>query len=62
MGGGRLTLTSGATLLLFLGVSTRGAKAATCAEHFRQIGPNGLKIKKETTHFIVRWTRVASMA
>ena len=25
-------------------------------------GPNGLKIEKETTHVIVRWTRVASMA
>ena len=24
--------------------------------------PNGLKIEKETTHSIVRWTRVASMA
>ena len=24
--------------------------------------PNGLKLEKETTHFIVRWTRVASMA
>ena len=23
---------------------------------------NGLKIRKETTHVIVRWTRVASMA
>ena len=22
----------------------------TCAEHFCQIGPNGLKIEKETTH------------
>ena len=30
----------------------------TCAEHFRQIGPNGLKVDKETTHFIVRWIRV----
>ena len=33
-----------------------------CAEHFCQIGPNGLEIEKETTHVIVRWTRVASMA
>ena len=33
-----------------------------CAEHFRQIGPNSLKIEKETTHFVVRWTRVASTA
>jgi hypothetical protein len=32
-----------------------------CAEHFRQSGPNGLNIEKETTHVIVRWTRVASM-
>ena len=31
---------------------------STCAEHFCQIGPNGLKFEKETTHFIVRWTRV----
>ena len=29
-----------------------------CAEHFRQIGLNGLKLEKETTHFMVRWTRV----
>ena len=29
-----------------------------CAEHFRQIGPNGLKLEKETTHDLVRWTRV----
>ena len=27
-----------------------------------RFGPNGLKIDKETTHVIVRWTRVASMA
>ena len=27
-----------------------------------RFGPNGLKIEKETTHVIVRWTRVASMA
>ena len=27
-----------------------------------RLGPNSLKIQKETTHFIVRWTRVASMA
>ena len=27
-----------------------------------RFGPNGLKLEKETTHFIVRWTRVASMA
>ena len=33
-----------------------------CAEHFRQIGQNGLKIEKETTHFHHSWTRVASMA
>ena len=26
------------------------------------LGPNGPKIGKETTHFMVRWTRVASMA
>ena len=31
----------------------------TCAE---RRGPNGPKIKKETTHVIVRWTRVASTA
>ena len=55
-------MTSGATLLLFRGVSTRGASAATCAEHFCQIGQNGLEVEKETTHFIVRWTRVATMA
>ena len=24
-------------------------------------GPNRLKIKKETTHFMVRWTRVVSV-
>ena len=32
--------------------SRDGAIAATtsCAEHFRQIGPNGLKIENETTH------------
>ena len=29
-----------------------------CAEHFRQSGPNGLKLEKETTHVIVRWTQV----
>ena len=28
----------------------------------RRPSPNRLEIKKETTHFIVRWTRVASMA
>ena len=27
-----------------------------------RLGPNGLKIDKEATHVIVRWTRVASMA
>ena len=32
----------------------RGVRGAlTCAEHFRQIGPNGLKLDKETTHDIV---------
>ena len=31
-----------------------------CAEHFRQIGPNGLNIEKETTLMEVRWPRVAS--
>ena len=32
--------------------SRDGAIAATtsCAEYFRQIGPNGPKIEKETTH------------
>ena len=35
----------------------------TSAEHrARSTRLNGLKIEKETTHFIVRWTRVASMA
>jgi len=29
-----------------------------CAEHFRQSGPNCLKLGKETTHVIVRWTQV----
>ena len=29
-----------------------------CAEHRR--GPNGLEIQKETTHDVVRWTRVPS--
>ena len=29
-----------------------------CAEHR---GPNCLKLEKETTHFIVRWTRVVLM-
>ena len=32
--------------------------AGACAEHFRQSGPNGLEIDKETTHVIVRWTQV----
>ena len=27
-----------------------------------QLGPNDLKIGKETTHDLARWTRVASMA
>ena len=27
-----------------------------------RFGPNGLKLEKETTHVIVRWTRVVSMA
>ena len=31
-------------------------------EHFRQIGPNGLEIGKETTHVHHSWRRVASMA
>ena len=31
-----------------------------CVEH--RLGPNGLKIETETTHVIVRWSRVASMA
>ena len=31
-----------------------------CAEH-RGLGPNGLKIEKETTHVIVRWPRVVSV-
>ena len=35
---------------------------STCAEHLCQIGPNGLKIGKETTHFHHSWRRVASMA
>jgi hypothetical protein len=35
----------------------------SCSMAWRcRLGPNGLKIEKETTHFIVRWTRVASMA
>ena len=33
-----------------------------CAEHFRQIGQNGLKIEKETTHDLLSWRRRASMA
>ena len=32
----------------------------TCVEH--RLGPNGLKIEKETTHVIVRWSRVAPIA
>ena len=27
--------------------------STTCAEHFCQIGPNGLEIDKETTHDLV---------
>ena len=34
----------------------------TCAEHFRQIGPNGPKLEKETTHVHHSWRRRASMA
>jgi hypothetical protein len=33
-----------------------------CAEHFRQIGPNSLKLEKETTHDLLSWRRRASMA
>ena len=33
-----------------------------CAEHFCQIGPNGPKIQKETTHDLLSWRRRASMA
>ena len=40
-------------LHLLLQSSLRGAS---------RFGPNGLEFDKETTHFIVRWTRVASMA
>ena len=36
------------------------SKPRTCAE--RRGRSNGLKIENETTHVIVRWTRVASMA
>ena len=36
-------------------------EARTCAKHFRQSGPNGLELEKETTPGIVRWPRVASM-
>ena len=40
---------------VLLGVPARSIAVA-------RLGPNGLKIEKETTHFIVRWTRVASIA
>ena len=40
---------------VLLGVPARSIAVA-------RLGPNGLEIEKETTHVIVRWTRVASMA
>ena len=30
-----------------------GPDGIACAGHFRQLGPNGLEIKKETTHDLV---------
>ena len=34
----------------------------TCAEHFRQIGPNGLKLENKTTHDVLSWRRFMKMA
>ena len=34
----------------------------TCAEHFRQIGPNGLFSKKETSHDLLSRRRFMKMA
>ena len=44
--------------------SRDGAIAATtsCAEHFRQIGPNGPKIENETTHDLLSRRRFIKMA
>ena len=39
-----------------------GPDGIACAEHFRQLGPNGLEFEKETTHDLLSSRRRASMA
>jgi len=34
----------------------------TCAEHFRQIGPNGLKLENKAPHDVLSWRRFMKMA
>ena len=54
-----LFVSVGLDLLLALDDEAQGPARSIAVA---RLGPNGLKIENETTHFIVRWTRVASMA
>ena len=38
---------------LVVGASYRKVLVLACAEHFRQSGPKGLELEKETTHDLV---------
>ena len=51
-----LFVSVGLDLLLALDDESQPARSIS------RLRPNGLKLEKETTHFMVRWTRVASTA